>query len=54
MDSWKDKVVIITCGRAGIGRAKALLFAEGGASVVITGRRSEPLDFGFMTLFDYL
>ena len=43
-----------TGGGAGMGRAKTMLFAEGGASVVITRRCSEPLDFGFMTLFDYL
>jgi hypothetical protein len=43
-----------TGGGAGIARATASLFAEGGARVVITGRRSEPLDFGFMTLFDYV
>jgi NAD(P)-dependent dehydrogenase (short-subunit alcohol dehydrogenase family) len=30
-------------GRAGIGRAAALRFAEAGARVVITGRRPEPL-----------
>jgi hypothetical protein len=43
-----------TGGGAGIGRATALLFGEGGARVVITSRHSEPLDFGFMTLFDYV
>jgi hypothetical protein len=42
--------VIITGGA--IGRAPALLFAEGGARVVITSRRSEPFDFGFIALFD--
>jgi hypothetical protein len=46
--------VAATGGVAGIGRATASLLAEGGARVVITGRRSEPLDLGFMTLFDYV
>jgi NAD(P)-dependent dehydrogenase (short-subunit alcohol dehydrogenase family) len=42
MDSWKDKVVIVTGGGAGIELATALLFAAAGAMVVIAGRRSEP------------
>lgn len=44
MTSLNDKVVIITGGGAGIGRAAALQFAERGAKVIVTGRRSEPLD----------
>lgn len=39
----KDKVVLITGGAAGIGRAAALQFAQGGAHVVVTGRREAPL-----------
>ncbi len=46
--------VLATGGGAGFGRAIELLFAEGGARVVITGRRSEPLDFRFMTVLDYV
>jgi hypothetical protein len=48
--SWKDKGVIIMGGGAGIGRAAALLFAEGGARVVMTGRPSEPMEFEFVVV----
>ena len=43
MDSFADRVVIVTGGGAGIGRAAALEFAERGARVIVTGRRAEPL-----------
>src|SRR5438067_1027415 len=43
MNSLKDKVVIITGAGAGIGRAVALRLAEAEATVVVTGRRAEPL-----------
>ncbi|CAM3192320.1 SDR family NAD(P)-dependent oxidoreductase [Vibrio rarus] len=38
-----NKVVIITGGSNGIGKAAALEFARLGANVLITGRRAEPL-----------
>jgi len=40
----KDKVVIVTGGTSGIGRALAFEFGRHGARVVIAGRRSEALD----------
>jgi NAD(P)-dependent dehydrogenase (short-subunit alcohol dehydrogenase family) len=43
MSGLKDKVVIITGGTSGIGRAAARGFAEHGAKVIVTGRRSAPL-----------
>ncbi|SFB76083.1 Short-chain dehydrogenase [Flexibacter flexilis DSM 6793] len=40
----KDKVVIITGGSSGIGKACALVFGKAGAKVVITGRRADALN----------
>jgi NAD(P)-dependent dehydrogenase (short-subunit alcohol dehydrogenase family) len=39
-----NKVVIITGGSSGIGRAAALGFAGRGAKVIVTGRRAAPLE----------
>ena len=39
----KDKVVIITGGTSGIGRACAFVFGQAGARVVITGRDAQKL-----------
>ncbi|MGE0155036.1 MAG: SDR family NAD(P)-dependent oxidoreductase [Reyranellaceae bacterium] len=44
MSTLKDKVVIVTGGSSGIGRAAARRFAEAGAKVIITGRRAEALE----------
>ena len=43
MNSFKDKVAIVTGGGAGIGLATARLFAAKGANVLITGRRLSAL-----------
>jgi NAD(P)-dependent dehydrogenase (short-subunit alcohol dehydrogenase family) len=39
-----DKVIILTGGSSGIGRAAALRFARQGDKVLVTGRRAGPLD----------
>lgn len=43
MGSFTDKVVLVTGGGAGIGRAAARQFAAEGARVIVTGRRAAPL-----------
>jgi NAD(P)-dependent dehydrogenase (short-subunit alcohol dehydrogenase family) len=44
MSRLDNKVAIVTGGSSGIGRAAALSFARKGAKVLITGRRSGPLE----------
>ena len=43
MSALRDKVVIVTGGSSGIGRAAVLSFAKKGARVLATGRREGPL-----------
>jgi NAD(P)-dependent dehydrogenase (short-subunit alcohol dehydrogenase family) len=43
MKGLENKVVIVTGGASGIGRAAAIGFAELGAKVIVTGRRAAPL-----------
>jgi 3-oxoacyl-[acyl-carrier protein] reductase len=40
----KDKIAVITGGGTGIGRAAAVLFAKEGATVMVAGRRPQPLE----------
>ena len=41
MDSYKDKIVVITGGATGIGFSFAKRFGEDGAKLVIAGRRQD-------------
>ena len=44
MLKFQDKLALITGSGTGIGQAIAKRFVENGASVIILGRRREPLD----------
>jgi len=40
-NSYANKIVLVTGGTSGIGKATALAYADGGAKVVLTGRREK-------------
>lgn len=44
MESYKDKVVVITGSATGIGRSLAKQFGKDGARIVISGRREDRID----------
>ena len=44
MLKFQNKIVVVTGSGTGIGKAIAMKFAENGASIVILGRRKEPLE----------
>jgi NAD(P)-dependent dehydrogenase (short-subunit alcohol dehydrogenase family) len=44
MLKFQDKVILVTGSGTGIGQTIAKIFAENGASIIILGRRREPLD----------
>jgi NAD(P)-dependent dehydrogenase (short-subunit alcohol dehydrogenase family) len=44
MLKFQNKTVLVTGSGTGIGQTIAKLFAENGASIVILGRRKEPLE----------
>ena len=46
----KDKVVVITGGSSGIGKALAEAFGSKGSKIVITGRKKEALDEALLSL----
>ncbi len=41
MNSLKNKIALVTGATSGIGEATALLYAQNGAEVVVSGRREE-------------
>ena len=51
---FSDKVVVITGSGTGIGQAIAKKFAENGSSIVIMGRRKEPLENTSLILKDII
>ena len=51
---FSGKIVVITGSGTGIGQAIAKKFAEKGASIIIMGRRKEPLDKTSEILIDIM